>query len=37
MAQHNELGKKGEQLAVDYLLKRITRLLSVITVFKKQK
>ena len=21
MAQHNELGKKGEQLAVDYLLK----------------
>ncbi len=22
MAQHNELGKKGEQLAVDYLLKK---------------
>lgn len=22
MAQHNELGKKGEQLAVDYLLKQ---------------
>lgn len=22
MAQHNELGKKGEQMAVDYLLKR---------------
>ncbi len=21
MAQHNELGKKGEQLAVDFLLK----------------
>lgn len=22
MAQHNELGKKGEQLAIDYLLKK---------------
>ena len=22
MAQHNELGKKGEQLAVDYLIKK---------------
>jgi len=22
MAQHNELGKKGEQLAIDYLVKK---------------
>ena len=38
MAQHNELGKKGEQLAVDYLIKKGLRLLYNVTiVFKKPK
>ncbi|WP_299128583.1 YraN family protein [uncultured Winogradskyella sp.] len=27
MAQHNELGKKGEQLAVDYLLKNYFKII----------
>ena len=37
MAQHNELGKKGEQLAIDYLAKKGYKILEKIGVFKKQK
>jgi hypothetical protein len=37
MAEHNELGKKGEQLAIDFLIEKNIKFLKEIIGFKKLK